>query len=242
MFAESLLDTSWADRSRRGWTTMASFTLLTFVVAVLLALPLLYTEALPQLQVLSSLVVPASSQPSTPPSAARATQTPASNMLGHELMAPQRIPTAVRLVDDAGVLPPSDLPPGIGVPHGTGVYDPNGVLNSIGTTVSVAHPAVATVAPPLRVSVMMEGNLIYRVQPTYPPLARAARIQGPVRLEAVISREGLIENLHVVSGHPMLSPAAMNAVKQWRYRPYKLNGEPVEVETQVTVIFSLSEQ
>lgn len=87
---------------------------------------------------------------------------------------------------------------------------------------------------------MMEGNLIHRVEPIYPYLAIQARIQGDVILQAVISREGTIENLHVVSGHPMLSPAAMNAVKQWRYRPYKLNGEPVEVETQVTVKFSLA--
>jgi protein TonB len=87
---------------------------------------------------------------------------------------------------------------------------------------------------------MMEGNLIYRPQPVYPPIARSARVQGTVLLRAVISREGTIENLQVVSGHPMLVQAAINAVRQWRYRPYMLNGEPVEVETQVTVNFLLS--
>ena len=86
----------------------------------------------------------------------------------------------------------------------------------------------------------MEGNLISRVQPIYPPLARSARIQGPVLLRAIISRTGTIENLQAISGHPMLIPAALDAVRQWRYRPYVLNGEPVEVETQVTVNFSLS--
>jgi protein TonB len=86
---------------------------------------------------------------------------------------------------------------------------------------------------------MMEGNLIHKVQPDYPPLARQARIQGPVVLQAVISRDGAIENLQVVSGHPMLVQAAVQAVRQWRYRPYVLNGEPVEVETQVTVNFIL---
>ena len=87
---------------------------------------------------------------------------------------------------------------------------------------------------------MMEGNLIYRVQPEYPALARQVRVQGQVILRAVISREGTIENLQVLSGHPMLVRAAVNAVQQWRYRPYVLNGEPVEVETEVRVNFVLS--
>jgi protein TonB len=87
---------------------------------------------------------------------------------------------------------------------------------------------------------MMEGNLIYKVQPVYPPLARSARVQGSVVLRAVISRAGTIENLQVLSGHPLLVKAAREAVEQWRYRPYILNGEPVEVETQVTVNFLLA--
>jgi protein TonB len=87
---------------------------------------------------------------------------------------------------------------------------------------------------------MMEGNLIYRVQPQYPALARQARVQGIVVLHATISREGRIENLQVVSGPPLLVKSAIDAVLQWRYRPYYLNNEPVEVETQVTVNFTLS--
>lgn len=81
---------------------------------------------------------------------------------------------------------------------------------------------------------------MHRVQPIYPPLAKAARIQGPVELRAIISKDGFIENLRVLGGHPMLVTAAVDAVKQWRYRPYVLNGEPVEVETQITVNFVLS--
>jgi protein TonB len=87
---------------------------------------------------------------------------------------------------------------------------------------------------------MMEGNLIRRVQPQYPPLARSARVQGRVVLAAIISKEGTIENLRVLEGHPMLVRAALDAVSQWRYRPYILNNEPVEVETRITVNFSLS--
>jgi protein TonB len=87
---------------------------------------------------------------------------------------------------------------------------------------------------------MSEGNLIRKVQPAYPSLARAARIQGSVVLQAVISKEGAIENLKVLTGHPMLVQSAIDAVRQWRYRPYILNGDPVEVETQITVNFSLA--
>jgi periplasmic protein TonB len=87
---------------------------------------------------------------------------------------------------------------------------------------------------------MMEGNLIRRVEPAYPAIARQARIQGTVLLRATISKDGTIENLQLLSGHPMLAQAAIEAVRQWRYRPYYLNGDPVEVETQVTVKFMLS--
>jgi protein TonB len=85
-----------------------------------------------------------------------------------------------------------------------------------------------------------KGLLIHREEPVYPTLARAARVQGEVVLSAVISPTGQIENLQLVSGHPMLVPAAMAAVKTWRYKPYLLNGQPVEVETSITVIFTLS--
>jgi len=87
---------------------------------------------------------------------------------------------------------------------------------------------------------MSEGDLIRKTQPTYPALARSARIQGIVVLQAVISKQGTIENVTVLTGHPMLIAAAMEAVRQWRYRPYILNNELVEVETQITVNFSLA--
>jgi protein TonB len=87
---------------------------------------------------------------------------------------------------------------------------------------------------------MSEGDLVHKVVPTYPPLARSARIQGTVVLQAMISKYGSIENLRVLSGHPMLAPAAIEAVSHWRYRPYILNNEPVEVETQITVNFALA--
>ena len=115
-----------------------------------------------------------------------------------------------------------------------------GVIGGIISSTPVAVPRVAT---PQRIRVsqgVQEGLLIHKVTPQYPPLARQARIQGAVVLQALIAKDGSIQNLHLVSGHPMLAPYAIEAVKQWRYRPYILNGEPVEVETTVTVNFTLS--
>jgi periplasmic protein TonB len=82
--------------------------------------------------------------------------------------------------------------------------------------------------------------LIRKVIPEYPPIARNIRLEGAVVLQATISKSGAIENLRVVSGPPLLQQAAIDAVKQWQYRPYLLNGEPVEVETTVNVDFRMN--
>ena len=100
---------------------------------------------------------------------------------------------------------------------------------------SVAQPKPVPVS-----SGVSEGLLIHQVKPAYPPIALTAHVQGEVILQAVIGKDGSIQNLRVVSGHPMLIKAAVDAVQQWRYRPYLLNGEPVEVETQVRVTFTIS--
>ena len=88
---------------------------------------------------------------------------------------------------------------------------------------------------------MTAASLINRVQPVYPPLARQTRISGTVRLHAIISKSGAVQQLEVISGHPLLVQAALDAVRQWRYRPTTLNGEPVEVDTTIDVIFSLNQ-
>jgi periplasmic protein TonB len=127
------------------------------------------------------------------------------------------------------------------IPGALGADSPYGVFDSFGTTPHPVMPsAPVPAAPPLRLSHMSDGDLIRKILPAYPPLARSAHVQGQVVLQAVISKQGAIENLKVVAGHPMLVPAAIEAVRQWRYRPYVLNNEPVEVETQITVNFSLA--
>lgn len=238
MFAE-LCDSNWANRSHRGWTTLASFTAQALAVGALLMLPLIYTEALPHLRLAGPDVIAPPLAAPAPPTAPHSAEGSSNISSDHRLIEPPAIPATIQHVEETSAPPPVDLG-GIGVAHGTG--DPrasNPIAGALGNGMNTVLPP-----PPLAhkppISHMMEGNLIFRVQPDYPDLARRARIQGLVMLRAVISREGTIENLQVLSGHPMLVQAAVKAVQQWRYRPYVLNGEPVEVETQVTVKFVLS--
>jgi protein TonB len=241
MFADSLLESPWSDRSRRGWTTAVSFAMQAVGLSILLVLPLLYTDALPKLQLLQTIAPPA--PPPGPPPAIEhhgSSGIHESNLFQGLVVAPPTIPSHVAQVEDeSGPEAPACM---VCVPGGTGSYNPaNPVLNGLGNGRGFAPPPPPKPsAPPPRISRMMEGNLIYRPQPAYPAIARTARVQGAVILRAIISREGTIENLQVVSGPPLLVGAAIEAVRQWRYRPYLLNGEPVEVETQVTVNFVLS--
>jgi protein TonB len=239
MFADSLLDSHFTGRAQRGWTTLTSFALQMLAVAGVLMIPLLYTEGLPKLHLVS--VSAPIGRPSPPATTSHHTNANSaqSNFVREILVVPPSIPTGVTREVDAA--PAADSAPcTICVPGALpSTSSTNSVVNSIGIGVPIVTPPPPTARLP-RISHMMEGNLIYRVQPMYPPLARAARIQGAVVLRAVISRTGAIENLQTISGHPMLVIAAVDAVRQWRYRPYILNGDPVEVETQVTVNFSLS--
>jgi periplasmic protein TonB len=241
MFADSRLDSHFTGRAQRGWTTLTSFVLQSLGIAALLTLPLIYTEGLPKLHVLS-VSAPLGPPPGRPPAAERrpTMNQGQSNMFHGIVVAPPTIPIGIsHVVDDSHGQ--DAAPCAICVPGATGsMSNSNPILDSVGNTPAVVPSPPKPTAHPPRISHMMEGNLIYKVQPIYPPPARAARVQGAVVLRAIISRTGAIENLQVTSGHPMLVRAAIDAVRQWRYRPYILNDEPVEVETQVTVNFSLS--
>jgi periplasmic protein TonB len=241
MFADSLIDSPWETRSRRPWTTLASFAAQVLAIGFLLLLPLIYMQGLPAMQQLVSVSLPP--PPPAPPAAShmRSSTAQQSNFASIGLVVPSTIPRTVVQVDDQGV-PPSPI--GInGIQGGTNdSWSSNGVLNSIGSEVArfVPPPPSPPVAHHPVTSHMMEGNLVHRVQPQYPFTAKMAHIQGSVVLRAIISKEGTIENLQVVRGHPLLVKAAIDAVRQWRYRPYVLNDSPVEVETEVTVNFILS--
>jgi protein TonB len=118
----------------------------------------------------------------------------------------------------------------------------------IGSVPAAAPPPAPKEAPkaatPQRIRVggnVQAANLIKKITPPYPQLAKQARIQGTVRFTAIIGKDGTIQNLQLIQGHPLLVPAAQEAVKQWVYKPTLLNGEPVEVVTQIDVNFTLSQ-
>lgn len=236
------LGSSWPERARRGWTTLTSFGLQAVVTVVLLLLPLLRPTGLPSFHQLSTPI--SLGQPlEGPVIRAHSGSNPIAPRNPAQIIfrGSSQFPLSMRPSLDEG--PPQIIGSGPYFPGPAGTGDQNGVRNLFdgGTrpVLPVAAPPV-TVAHPLRLSHMSEGDLIRKVQPAYPALARSARIQGIVVLQAVISKQGTIENLRLLSGHPMLAPAAIEAVRQWRYRPYILNNEPVEVETQITVNFSLA--
>ena len=164
------------------------------------------------------------------------------DIINGQLRTPTKIPEKVQMIKEEEAPPPVMSASGVvgGVPGGVPGGQMGGVIGGIISSTPVAVPKVAA---PQRVRVsqgVSQGLLVKKVQPTYPPLARQARIQGTVVLQAEISKDGTIENLRLSSGHPMLAPAAIEVGKQWRYRPYMLNGEPVAVETTVMVNFTLS--
>ncbi len=247
MFEDSLIESAGRgrNRGRRFGTTLLAWIIQVFVVCVLILIPLIYTEALPKQQLMTFLVAPPPPPPPPPPPAAAPVVKvvkAVSEIVEGQLRTPTKIPEKVAMIKEEDAPPPTMGGGGVvgGVPGGVPGGQIGGVIGGIVSSTPVAVPKVVV---PQRVRVsqgVTEGMLIHKVQPNYPPLARQARIQGQVVLQAVISKTGQIEGLKLVQGHPMLAPAAIDAVKQWRYKPYILNGEPVEVETQITVNFTLS--
>jgi periplasmic protein TonB len=247
MFADSMLEASWAQRIRRSWTTLTSFGLQALIIGLLLLLPVLKTVGLPSARTVSTPislgrrgVQPLAATPRAPaPASAQ------NNLSNPRLVAPGHVPRIIAMgADDPSTQPPGGPTGGSEVGNGDPGFLP-GVGDGLPTSLINGTRAILPTPPPtvtraIRTSSMLEGNLIRRVEPVYPPLAKSARIQGPVVVYALISKVGTMENVRAVSGHPLLVPATIDAVSQWRYRPYILNGEPIEVETQITVNFYLS--
>ena len=244
MFEDSLIESGNRFKAKRRLsTTILSFMLQVGLIGVLILIPLIYTDALPKTQLMTFLVAPPPPPPPPPPPAAAPVKVVkmVSEVVNGQLRAPTKIPDKVQMIKEEEA--PPDLGAGGvpgGVPGGIPGGSAGGVIGGIISSTPVAVPKVAT---PQRVRVstgVATGLLIRKVTPNYPPLAKQARIQGSVVLQAEISKDGTIQNLQLISGHPMLAPAAIEAVKQWRYKPYLLNGEPVAEEPQVVVHFSLS--
>lgn len=238
MFTESLLESS--AHSRRGLSTILSFAVQAVAIGTLVLLPLFYTQALPGIVTLGRLIGP---PPGERPHVASNEQRPArpssSEIVDNTVREPIQIRKGVAVIHDQA-LPEPAVDNGFAVPGGTGSREASLQIMSLLPPPPRPSAPAPSATPRIQVSGgVSQGFLIQQVRPAYPVLAIAARVQGPVILNAIISRGGTIENLRLVSGHPMLVQAAIDAVRQWRYRPYLLNGEPVEVETQITVNFTL---
>jgi len=241
MFEDSLLESSGALARRNPWTTAASFAAQLLAAVMLVLLSLIYTETLPTQRLASMLEAPAPPQAPAPVEhvVARAAGSSTASELDHNVLRlPARIPSKIAMVQDEGPAPLNatgvvgDRPGGVS--NGTW----NGVMDVIGS----GAPVVPRTTPAkVRVSSgVAQGLLLRQVKPQYPPLAAQARIEGTVVLQATIGKDGTVQELRLVSGHPMLTAAAIDAVKQWLYKPFYLNGEAVVVETQVNVIFTLA--
>jgi periplasmic protein TonB len=231
----STLESTWDRSARRRRATIASFAMQALGLSLLLAIPLLTIQGPPKLHWFdeSPILMPPSA-PAPPPTGHRPIHS--SNISNGQMLQPPTIPNTIATLSEQTVASSPDVS-NLGVDGGTGTAR-RGVFDSIGNSVDVPLPPAP--AHPLKVSHWAEGNIIYRVQPSYPPIARQARVQGVVELRAIISKVGTIENLIVVSGHPMLVKSAIEAVRQWRYSTYLLHNEPIEMKTEITVNFVLS--
>lgn len=254
MFEQSMIDGKGS--TSKPWTIFVSFVLQIFVMIILILIPLIITDTLPKATLTSFLVAPPPPPPPPPPPAAappvKIVKVIPRQFDAGKLMAPKQIPKDIAMIKEEE-LPSVAANVGVvgGVPGGVPGGAPGGVIGGILGAVPQAAPPPPP--PPVKKEekpvtpqrIRVGGNvqaakLVRQPKPVYPPLAKQARIQGTVRFQAIIGKDGTIQNLQLVSGHPLLVPSATEAVKQWVYQPTQLNGEPVEVVTQIDVNFTLS--
>jgi protein TonB len=242
-------------KTNQTWTVLVSFAGQVLLIGIMVLIPMIYFDALPKSQLTSFLVAPPPPPPPPPPPAAqpKVVKVIPRQFDAGRLMAPKAVPKEVAMIKEEELPPPSAGVAGVvgGVPGGVAGGTPGGVIGGIIGSIPTAAPPpppppVKTEKPvtPQRIRVggnVQQAKLIRQPRPIYPPLAKQARIQGVVKLNAIIGRDGTIQNLTVQSGHPLLVPSAMEAVRQWVYAPTLLNGEPVEVVTQIDVNFTLSQ-
>jgi periplasmic protein TonB len=236
MFEDSLIASRIdAVSAEKRWTVAASIGLQVMVASVVIVLPLMHPEMLPFHMETPKVLVPVMPKPPVPVQVERISSAASSAeavSVTRLPIVPSLFPTSKPVVDDA---PPVGLiGPGMGMRDGV----PVGI--GVGGGPAVGMTPMKTAVGPVHVSTgVLQGMLIAPIRPVYPPIARAAGVSGTVVVEAVISRTGTVESLHVVSGPQMLQNAALEAIREARYEPYRLNGEVVEVETRITVNFRM---
>lgn len=232
-------------KTNKSWSVVLSAIIQGAIVVVFVLIPLIYTEALPKQLLTTFLVAPAPPPPPPPPAAAapRIVKPVARLIQAGKMMAPTVIPKKVEMIKE------EEMPPDVGavgvvggVPGGIPGGSAGGVLGGIigGTGGGMPPPP-----KPSQQRVRIGGNvqaakMLRQIQPMYPQIAKTAHVQGTVILHAIIAKDGTVQELQYISGPALLMRSAMDAVRQWKYQPTLLNGEPVEVDTTISVVFTLS--
>jgi periplasmic protein TonB len=234
MFDQLVVSSAHPTKTHKSWTVALSAIVQSIILGILILIPLIYTEALPKGMLNTFLVAPAPPPPPPPPAApVKAVRAPKIVQL-NKMVAPTVIPKNVAMIKDEA---PVIYTNGGGVDGGTG----NGILNGIIGSGGSGPPPPPTKTPSrIRVGGNVQAAaLVNKVTPQYPPIAKTAHVSGTVVLHAIIAKDGSIQELQYISGPPLLMKSAMDAVREWRYKPTMLNGDPVEVDTTISVVFSL---
>jgi periplasmic protein TonB len=236
MFEDATFESMGRIRTRsRGWM-VAALIVNGSILLLMILIPLIYPEALPRAAMRYLMEAPPPPPAAAPPLRRQEQRFHGAPEINNsQISVPTQIPTRILIPSAREEAPPNSDLAGLGQPSGI----PGGVGNIFSERSAAPIVRQAPQGPAHVSSGVMAGQLIYKVTPLYPAIAVAVRAEGTVVLQAMISKSGTIENLRVVSGPPMLQQAAMDAVKQWRYRPYALDGQAVEVETTVNVVFSM---
>jgi protein TonB len=234
MFDQLVISSAHPTKTHKSWTVALSAIVQSIILGILILIPLIYTEALPKGMLNTFLVAPAPPPPPPPPAAPVKTVRAPKIVQLNKMVAPTVIPKNVAMIKDEA---PVIYTNGGGVDGGTGSGILNGIIGSGGS----GPPPPPTKAPSrIRVGGNVQAaSLVNKVTPQYPPIAKTAHVSGTVVLHAIIAKDGSIQELQYMSGPPLLMKSAMDAVREWRYKPTMLNGDPVEVDTTISVVFSL---
>ena len=229
MFDQLVVSAAVPSRTNKPWTVALSAIAQSLLLGLLILVPLIYTEALPNAMLKTLIVVP------LPPHASVPLRTSAR----------MRVVPLIRITAPPSIPPristETNEPPTVYVEGGTSGSSESDALRELLRPSSPATPPTPAEQPQrIRVGGNVEAaSLLTRVVPQYPAMAIAAHVSGAIVLHAVIAKDGTVQELTYVSGPALLLKAAMDAVRQWRYRPTLLNGQPVEVETTIDVVFNL---
>ena len=236
---DQLVESTNKKTTHKVWTVWLSALIQALILGVLILIPLIYTSALPSAMMTTFLVAPPPPPPPPPPAVKVIVKPQPKFIQQGKLVAPTVIPKKIQMIKEEAQ---PDVGMTGGVPGGVPGGSAGGVLGGIIGGAPGGLPPPPKPVERLRVGGnVMQANIIHRVDPIYPQIARTAHISGSVILHAIIAKDGTIQELSVVSGPPLLQRAALDAVKQWRYKPTLLNTQPVQVDTTITVIFSLGE-